>query len=251
MEPDRRDELKQVVRQVQTHIRLLRSFGVKAVAAAEKPMAQKPVHMDSDPVSGPMGDPAMHLQELQSRIGQCTRCPLSSGRKNVVFGQGDPRASLVLVGEGPGQEEDRTGRPFVGEAGQLLEKILKAMGLSREQVYICNVVKCRPPKNRVPTDEEMSTCGRFLNEQLAIIKPRHILALGTTAGRFLLDTHMSIGKLRGRFFTHALTGAKVMPTYHPAYLLRNESAKRPVWDDVRQVMADMEHPRRSLDHERD
>lgn len=233
------DEIQQVVRQLQTNIRLLGSFGVRCVRASEK-------LPDQDHTGEEYG---VQLQALQSRLGQCSRCPLASGRKNIVFGEGNPNASLVLVGEGPGQEEDRTGRPFVGEAGQLLDKILKAMGLDRTQVYICNVVKCRPPKNRVPNEDEMAVCGRFLNEQLAIIRPKHILALGSTATKFLLNTDKSIGRMRGRFFVHASTGAKVMPTYHPAYLLRNESAKRPVWDDVRRVMADMEHPRRSLDHE--
>ena len=188
------------------------------------------------------GGAADELEALRRRIGDCTRCPLSKGRRNVVFGEGDPVARLALVGEGPGGEEDRTGRPFVGPAGQLLEKILAAMGLTREQVYICNVVKCRPPGNRTPEDAEMRTCGQFLEKQLQIVHPRHILCLGGTAARYLLSTERPMGQIRGRFFDHPATGARIMPTYHPAYLLRNEGAKRSVWEDVKRVMAEMAEP---------
>ncbi len=243
------NELTEVIRNLHSYIRLLSDFGVRSVRAFDD--SCKDEESLGDSARELSSDPEMELQALRSRIGQCSRCPLSTGRKSIVFGEGNAGASLVLVGEGPGKEEDLTAKPFVGEAGRLLDKILKAMGLDRGQVYICNVVKCRPPKNRVPTEEEMSVCGRFLDEQLSIIRPRHILALGSTATRYLLKTDKSIGKLRGRFFVHESTGARVMPTYHPAYLLRNESAKRPVWADVQQVMAEMDVPRRSLDHETD
>jgi uracil-DNA glycosylase family 4 len=188
------------------------------------------------------GGAQAELDALLARIGDCTRCPLSRNRNRIVFGEGNPVARLALVGEGPGFEEDRTGRPFVGPAGQLLEKILSAMGLDREQVYICNVVKCRPPQNRTPEDEEMRTCGQFLVKQLSIVRPRHILCMGGTATRYLLNTDQPMGRVRGRFFDHAETGARIMPTYHPAYLLRNEQAKRLVWEDVQQVMAEMKQP---------
>ncbi len=192
------------------------------------------------PAPLPVEQAAEQLEALHRRIGDCTRCPLSRSRRSIVFGEGRANARLVLVGEGPGFEEDRTGRPFVGPAGQLLERILAAMGLDRQRVYICNVVKCRPPSNRTPSDEEMRTCGQFLDAQLAILRPRHILCLGGTAARYLLNTDRSMAKLRGRFFTHPASGARVMPTYHPAYLLRNEAAKRPVWQDVQRVMAEMQ-----------
>ena len=193
-----------------------------------------------NPLNG--GEAQTALDALRARIGDCTRCPLSRGRNQIVFGEGDPVARLALVGEGPGFEEDRTGRPFVGPAGQLLEKILAAMGLSREQVYICNVVKCRPPQNRTPEDDEMRTCGQFLAKQLSIVHPRHILCMGGTATGYLLNTDQPMGRVRGRFSDHAETGARIMPTYHPAYLLRNEQAKRLVWEDVQQVMAEMKQP---------
>ncbi len=144
---------------------------------------------------------------------------------------------LVFAGEGPGQEEDCTGRPFVGRAGQLLDKIIQAMGLKREDVYICNVVKCRPPDNRTPQDDEMRTCGQFLTKQLEIIRPRHIIALGATAAKYLLSTNAAMGQIRVRFFEHPC-GARLMPTFHPAYLLRNPAAKKDVWEDVQKVMAE-------------
>lgn len=182
------------------------------------------------------------LDELRAEIGDCQRCRLAQNRNKIVFGEGSPAARLVFAGEGPGRDEDSSGRPFVGRAGKLLDRIIAAMGFSREEVYICNVVKCRPPNNRTPEDGEMRTCGQFLEKQLQIVHPRHILCLGGTAARYLLGTEQPMGKLRGRFFDHPATGARIMPTYHPAYLLRNEDAKRPVWEDVKRVMSEMEQP---------
>ncbi|MFO8073822.1 MAG: uracil-DNA glycosylase [Polyangia bacterium] len=178
-------------------------------------------------------DPGAELEALRAEIGDCERCPLHAGRNRIVFGGGRPDARLVLVGEGPGREEDLSGRPFVGPAGQLLDRILAAIGLSREDVYICNVVKCRPPGNRDPEPEEAQTCGRFLRRQLRIIHPQVIIALGRPAAAYLLDTAASVRRMRGRF--HDYEGIDLMPTYHPAYLLRNESAKRPVWEDFKKV----------------
>ena len=175
------------------------------------------------------------LTALRERIGDCRRCGLATGRTELVFGEGAAEARLMFVGEGPGHEEDLSGRPFVGAAGQLLDRMIAAIGLAREQVYICNVVKCRPPGNRDPLPEEAATCGRFLREQIAIVGPEVIVALGRPAAQFLLATDAPIGALRGRF--HDLDGTALMPTYHPAYLLRNESAKRPVWEDLKQVIA--------------
>ncbi|RLB58444.1 MAG: uracil-DNA glycosylase [Deltaproteobacteria bacterium] len=176
------------------------------------------------------------MEALRQEIGDCQRCRLHRGRNQLVFGEGHPAARLVFAGEGPGRDEDASGRPFVGRAGQLLDRIIAAMGFSREECYICNVVKCRPPDNRVPRDDEMLTCGQFLSRQLEIIRPAFIIALGATASRYLIGSKASMSKLRGRFFAHPC-GAEILPTYHPAYLLRNPAAKKQVWQDVQKVMA--------------
>ena len=178
------------------------------------------------------------LDALRQEIGDCTRCKLHTGRNNLVFGEGNPKARLLFAGEGPGRDEDRTGRPFVGRAGHLLDKIIEAMGLKREDTYICNVIKCRPPENRTPQDDEMRTCGIFLVRQIEIIRPRHIVCLGSTAAKYVLGINQAMGKIRGRFFEHS-SGARILPTYHPAYLLRNPNAKKPVWEDMQKVMAEM------------
>ena len=178
-------------------------------------------------------DPAAALAALRAEIGDCTRCKLHQGRTKIVFGDGDPGAVLAFVGEGPGQDEDLSGLPFVGAAGQLLTKIIAAIGLDRKDVYICNVVKCRPPKNRDPEPDEAATCGAFARRQLAIVRPRVVVALGRPAAQFLLGTSEPISALRGAF--REVDGMRVMPTFHPAYLLRNESAKRPVWEDMKKV----------------
>ncbi len=174
------------------------------------------------------------LAEIRRDLGDCTRCALCPSRTHIVFGEGNPGAKLVFVGEGPGVDEDRCGQPFVGAAGQLLTKIIAAMGLTRETVYICNIVKCRPPGNRNPAPEEIGHCLPFLKRQLAAIHPRAICALGSVAARTLLETQTPISRLRGRF--HEVMGIPVMPTFHPAYLLRNPERKRDVWDDVQQIM---------------
>lgn len=184
----------------------------------------------------PSGMPAVpeSLADIRTDLGECTRCPLCRSRTHLVFGEGDPRAQLIFVGEGPGFEEDQSGRPFVGAAGQLLTKIITAMQLSREKVYIGNIVKCRPPDNRDPQPDEIRQCLPFLKRQLTAIQPRVICALGSVAARTLLDTQMPISRLRGRF--HDFMGIVVMPTFHPAYLLRNPDKKREVWEDVQQIM---------------
>ncbi len=179
--------------------------------------------------------PAEALQALAAHIGPaCTRCKLHTlGRRQVVFGVGNPHARLMFVGEAPGEDEDKLGEPFVGRAGQLLTKIIEAMGLTREQVYIANVIKCRPPGNRNPELDEVETCEPFLFEQLAIVQPRVVVALGKFASQSLLRTTEPITKLRGRIFDWR--GASLVPTFHPAYLLRNPPAKRDVWDDMKKV----------------
>ncbi len=174
------------------------------------------------------------LDDIRNHLGDCHRCRLADGRTNIVFGQGHPKARLVFVGEGPGADEDRQGLAFVGAAGQLLTKIISAMNLTREEVYICNVIKCRPPGNRNPEAAEIEACRPFLERQLATIAPEVICTLGSFAAQTLLDTTAPISRLRGRF--HTYNGIKLMPTYHPAYLLRNPDQKRAVWEDVQKIM---------------
>jgi DNA polymerase len=174
------------------------------------------------------------LEDIRADLGDCQRCRLAGGRNKIVFGAGHPGAKLVFVGEGPGFEEDQQGLPFVGPAGQLLTRIIAAIKLDRDQVYICNVIKCRPPRNRNPEPDEINTCFPFLERQLAAIQPDFIVALGTFAAQTLLGTTTPISRLRKRF--HEYNGIKVLPTYHPAYLLRNPDKKREVWEDMKMLM---------------
>ena len=173
------------------------------------------------------------LEEIQKDLGDCTRCRLHKGRKNIVFGKGNPQARLVFVGEGPGHEEDLQGEPFVGAAGQLLTRIIQAIRMARKDVYICNIVKCRPPDNRTPFPDEVATCRSFLVRQLKAIRPCVICALGATAAQALLNTNEPITKLRGRI--HLYQGIPLVPTYHPAFILRNPTRKRDVWEDIQTV----------------
>jgi DNA polymerase len=187
----------------------------------------------SDQSPLPTEDPERALLALREEIGDCTRCGLSEKRQHLVFGEGSPTARLVFVGEGPGRDEDLSGRPFVGAAGQLLDRIIAAINLERKDVYICNVVKCRPPNNRAPGEDESAICGSYMLAQLAVIKPEIVVALGATAAKFLLKRNESLGRQRGRF--HQVGVFKIMPTYHPAYLLRNPQSKRAVWEDMQKV----------------
>jgi uracil-DNA glycosylase family 4 len=180
------------------------------------------------------------LGQLRDEIGDCRRCQLSKGRTHIVFGVGNPDADLVFVGEAPGRDEDIQGEPFVGKAGQMLTKIISAMGLTRDDVYICNVVKCRPPDNRDPLPSEIEMCEPFLQEQLRIIKPRVICALGSFASQTLLQSEVRISRLRGQFRDY--NGVPLMPTYHPSFLLRNPHAKREVWNDIKMMMEFLELP---------
>ena len=173
------------------------------------------------------------LEEIRIDLGECTRCRLHEHRTNIVFGEGNPAADLVFVGEGPGADEDRTGRPFVGKAGKLLDKIIEAMGMQRADVYIANVVKCRPPENRTPERDEAATCGPFLFRQLGFIRPKVIVALGAPALQCLTGSREGITKIRGRW--QDWHGIKVMPTYHPAYLLRVPDKKKETWGDIKKV----------------
>jgi DNA polymerase len=175
------------------------------------------------------------LEGICGELAGCTRCKLHRRRTNIVFGVGNPHAELVFVGEGPGHDEDVQGIPFIGRAGQLLTQMITAMGIKREDVYIANVVKCRPPENRTPEKDEIATCLPFLMRQLANINPKVIVSLGSVAAQALLNTNKSISHFRGQWFD--FRGAKLMATYHPAYLLRNPHAKPEVWADLKKVMA--------------
>ncbi len=175
------------------------------------------------------------LLKVRQDLGECTRCKLHSTRHTIVFGDGNPKAQLVFVGEGPGADEDAQGLPFVGRAGKLLTQMIEAMGLQRKDVYICNVVKCRPPGNRQPEEDEVSTCSPFLFRQIDVIAPKVIVCLGAVAAKTLLQTNRGISQFRGEWLE--FRGRKLLATYHPAYLLRNPPAKSEVWKDLQKVMA--------------
>jgi DNA polymerase len=178
------------------------------------------------------------LAAIKEEIGDCTRCPLAyAGRRTIVFGDGDANARLMFVGEGPGADEDTSGVPFVGKAGQLLNNMIQAMGLKREQVYIANVVKCRPPANRVPEPVEANTCDQFLLQQIDVVQPEVVVALGATAAMYLLGVKRSLVALRGKW--HSCRGAKLAVTYHPAFLLRDPRMKSEAWKDLQMVMKEM------------
>lgn len=180
------------------------------------------------------GDEGTFLKALREDIGDCQRCKLSKSRTNIVFGEGNPNAKLMFIGEGPGREEDIQARPFVGDAGKVLTSLINKMGFSREDVYIANVVKCRPPNNRNPEDDEIASCMPFLEKQIRIIRPRVIFCLGKIAVQTLLGIKTPISRLRGNFYTYM--DIPVMPTFHPAYLLRNPSDKWLTWEDAKKVL---------------
>ncbi|TAL22618.1 MAG: uracil-DNA glycosylase [Nitrospirae bacterium] len=177
---------------------------------------------------------AAALKALREEIGDCQRCKLSKGRTNLVFGEGSVDARILFIGEGPGREEDLQGRPFVGDAGQLLTKLIEKMGFKREAVYIGNIVKCRPPMNRAPEDDEINACSSFIKRQAEIISPKVIIALGRISAQTLIASRIPISKLRGRFYEYC--GIPLMPTFHPAYLLRNPKDKKLVWEDAQKVL---------------
>lgn len=176
------------------------------------------------------------LKEIRDELGDCRRCPLHKSRTNIVFGEGNPRARLMFVGEGPGEEEDQQGEPFVGKAGQLLTRMIRAIELERSEVYIANIIKCRPPGNRNPLPLEIETCSPFLIMQIESIRPDIICALGKFAAQTLLQTNAPISALRGRF--HEFRGILLMPTFHPAYLLRYPQSKRQAWEDLQAIQTE-------------
>jgi uracil-DNA glycosylase family 4 len=255
------DSRRAILGDLAEHLRFLRDMGVEAVPAPAGRARPGGAAAPGDPAAGsPAAPPAAleaasppaggvdlldlsdlpplraeSLEAVRADLGECRRCKLHATRTNLVFGVGSASARLMFVGEAPGADEDRLGEPFVGRAGQLLDRIIQAMGLSRPEVYIANVLKSRPPGNRAPEADEVAQCSPFLFRQIAAIAPEVIVALGAPAAQTLLRTTAPIGKLRGRFWRYR--GIDLMPTYHPAFLLRSPAKKREVWEDMQQVMA--------------
>ena len=221
----------------------LRDIGVRELSPRAAPSAPLPLLGEPDWSGAAERDPAARLEEIRAELGPCTRCKLHAGRTNIVFGVGDPRAGLMFVGEGPGADEDARGEPFVGRAGKKLDEMIAAIGLTRQQVYIANVVKCRPPHNREPEPDEVATCSPFLFAQIEAIRPRVIVALGSPASRTLLRTRVGITRLRGSW--QSFRGIPVMPTYHPAFLLRQYTPenRRLVWEDLKAARARLDADR--------
>jgi DNA polymerase len=268
---DRRRELGAVAGELLAHLEWLRDAGVREVpppalatpgVAPPTPAGTRqrtPPHTSPSPTPTPSSTltpaltqtPALYtatdrgcgsepLLAVRRELGECTRCPLAGGRTTLVFGVGDPRAELMFVGEGPGADEDREGEPFVGKAGQLLTRMIEAMGFRRAEVYIANVVKCRPPGNRNPEPGEIAACEPFLKAQIAAIGPRVIVALGKFAAQTLLRSSIPITRLRGQWSSYG--GVRLMPTFHPAYLLRSPQEKGKAWDDLKLVMKELGRP---------
>jgi DNA polymerase len=245
------DELREIAARVRTQLETRGRSGLLgvsrrasrrvAVAVEARPADDHAdAHADADGgnaggESGSAAVGAQGLKVIREEIGDCQRCRLAGGRKNIVFGVGNPQAHLVFVGEAPGADEDQQGEPFVGKAGQLLTKMIEAMGYGRDDVYICNVIKCRPPGNRNPEPDEVAACEPFLKKQLAALRPRVIVALGKFAAQCLLRDDTPISRLRGNFRTYE--GITLMPTFHPAYLLRDPSKKKEAWTDLKAVNA--------------
>ena len=215
---DPHQALSQIVDQLKAHLQYQKALGITAVFSQQK--TKVPLSLD----------------EIRREMGECTRCRLHNGRHHLVFGEGNPRALLVFVGEAPGRDEDLQGQPFVGKAGELLTRIIEAISLTRKEVYITNILKCRPPNNRDPKLDEISTCFPFLIKQLETIKPKIICALGTFAAQTILRTENKISSLRG--FFHNYHDVMLMPTYHPAFLLRNPQFKKHVWEDMKMIKAE-------------
>jgi uracil-DNA glycosylase family 4 len=221
------EKAQEIIADLKSYLEYLKGMGIEALPVSEK-------SSEGGSTSAVSPATAETLEEIRIDIGDCRRCKLYRMRKTVVFGEGNPKASLMFVGEGPGYDEDVQGRPFVGRAGQLLTKIIQSIGLQREDVYIGNIIKCRPPQNRNPEPDEIEACHPFILRQIQAIRPKIICALGTFAAQTLLKTSAKITALRGKLFD--LDGIKVIPTYHPAYLLRNPEKKRETWEDMKQIL---------------
>jgi DNA polymerase len=229
VEPEVHEELATVVAELRAYLSWAQEGGPVMVSL---PPALAPTPTSSSPSMPKLS--IVSLDDVRGEMGECVRCKLHKGRHNIVFGVGDPKARLMFVGEAPGEDEDLKGEPFVGKAGQLLTKMIEAMGLRRQDVYICNTVKCRPPNNRNPEPDELAACEPFLKGQLASVKPEVIVTLGKFAAQALLREQTPISRLRGQWREYE--GIPVMPTFHPAYLLRSPQEKVKVWDDLQSVM---------------
>jgi uracil-DNA glycosylase family 4 len=220
-------KVREITIDLKSYLEYLKGIGIEALPLFETKAADQ------------LSNPSLHasfaetLEEIRRELGECHRCKLHRTRRTLVFGEGNEKAKLMFVGEGPGYDEDVQGRPFVGKAGQLLTKIIQSIHLQREEVYITNIIKCRPPQNRNPEPDEIECCNPFLLKQINAIQPQILCALGTFAAQTLLKTDTKISALRGRFYE--LKGIKVIPTYHPAYLLRNPERKREVWQDMKMI----------------
>jgi DNA polymerase len=222
-------ELREMVIGLRHYLEEERNLGLEGWPRVSSPSGAQSL---SGPAMGHSLAPA-GLPAVRAELGDCRRCKLHPYRTQIVFGTGNPQAKLVFIGEAPGRDEDLQGEPFVGQAGQLLNKIIQAIQLQREEVYIANIIKCRPPQNRNPEPDEIAACEPFLIKQLQVIRPRIICALGTFAAQTLLKTEEKISSLRGNF--HEYQGILLMPTYHPAFLLRNPGRKREVWEDMKKI----------------
>ncbi len=214
--------ISEVIEDLKAHLEYLKTMGIESLPASAATSKEEPI---------PPSRSA--LRDVREELGDCKRCKLHRGRKTLVFGEGNERAALMFVGEGPGYDEDVQGRPFVGKAGQLLTKIIQSIQLERVEVYIANIVKCRPPQNRTPEPDEVSACRPFVLKQIEAVRPKIICCLGAVAAQSLLQTAEKITALRGRSFEWQ--GIRVLPTYHPAYLLRNPERKREVWEDMKRI----------------
>jgi len=226
-----REDLHRLIRQFETHLEWAGRQGRAGVSTMRSQPAAAPAPEEAG------GSARLSLPMVRAELGECKRCKLHRGRTNIVFGVGNPAANLVFVGEAPGYDEDRQGEPFVGAAGQLLDKMIVAMGLHREDVYIANCLKCRPPQNRDPEPDEVAACQPFLRQQIEAIAPRLIVTLGKFAAQTLLRSDAPISALRGRW--HRYYGIPLMPTFHPAFLLRSPERKREAWNDLQLVMTEM------------
>ncbi len=244
---DAEREFLRIVTQVRAHLEFQQALGVRFLEVTSPelrrqiPASVKAAMSKAEAVPFPQPSPLAGsggIDAVRAELGECTRCKLHSGRTTLVFGEGDPHARIVFIGEGPGQEEDLQGRPFVGAAGQLLTDIIvKGMKMRREDVYICNIVKCRPPNNRNPEPDEVEACAPFLRKQIQAVAPKLIVGLGNVAVKTLLKTKEGITSLRGTW--HSYQGIPVMPTFHPAYLLRSPGDKKLVWEDIKKILAEL------------
>ena len=216
-----------VIADLKAYLEYLRGMGIEILPVSGTKTTTLPSNTSSLTID------VQTLEEIRRELGDCRRCKLHRTRRTLVFGEGNREATLMFVGEGPGYDEDVQGKPFVGKAGQLLTKIIQSIHLQREEVYITNIIKCRPPQNRNPEPDEIECCQPFLLKQIRAIRPKIICALGTFAAQTLLKTDAKITVLRGKFYD--LPGTKVLPTYHPAYLLRNPERKREVWEDMKKI----------------